>query len=340
MAVVAFLNLSSRFWYPGLHGVVVYALWWNPGQRLKLPLPYATQLLKVTKIVLRSCRCDDGYNPNVCPTVTVDPAFPILCIGIVPDSRKTLRPDVSRRFVLRKQPDLVAPGKALKRAANWIADSVAQQFRPLQHFSGARIVYLDVPAEQCPHRRRNRCPNSIARNTLRNGVHIVHSIANSPSVVASHSPSGNPRHKSAHDVCRMIMHQGHRCHHVELSQQEIPASDHWSSCETTNLSDCSEPQVDLPRSFHLIEKASNPTRHPPEVLPAPFKLHKHPRPAGFLQVAVSKVPLQPLRINTSVCRAGAPDTAQRPLSTNGFVANVFAICNPVLDELSCLQART
>jgi len=96
---------------------------------------------------------------------------------------------------------------------------------------------------------------------------------------------------SAHDVCHMIMHQGHRCHHLQLSQQEIPASDHWSSCETTNLSDCSEPQVDLPRSIHLIEKASNPHAIHLKCSRPHSNYISIRRPAGFHQVAVSKAPL-------------------------------------------------
>jgi hypothetical protein len=75
----------------------------------------------------------------------------------------------------------------------------------------------------------------------------------------------------------MIMHPGHRCNHVALSQQEIPASDHCSSCVITNLTGCLESRMDLSHSIQLTKKALNPMRHPPEVLPAQFKLHKPPQ---------------------------------------------------------------
>ena len=78
----------------------------------------------------------------------------------------------------------------------------------------------------------------------------------------------------------MTLHHGHRRHEAPLKEQEIPTSDCNSSSELTlRVGTLLIPRVSHSEpSASVITKTLRHIQILPEVLPAPFKLHKPPPP--------------------------------------------------------------
>jgi hypothetical protein len=79
----------------------------------------------------------------------------------------------------------------------------------------------------------------------------------------------------------MNRHHGHRRHYVAPNEQDIPVSHHSNNHEITLRSGYLKSPVPRAEAIWPHDSSEQSSQHSldsPEVLPAPFKLHKPPSP--------------------------------------------------------------
>jgi hypothetical protein len=117
------------------------------------------------------------------------PSHPLYSMWVILDQSESLRPYVSRCLVLREKPNRMPPRKMLKRSAHWIRESLALGLTILRRLARTRIGNFYLPAKQSTCGCGQTGPYGITGDALSNWVHIVHSIADFPPVVAALFPA-------------------------------------------------------------------------------------------------------------------------------------------------------
>ena len=172
-----------------LDRILIDAFGRNARQRFELIVSDRAELLIIPKIILRCRRSKDGVYLGTFPSRSTHSAAPSFVQSIELDGGESLRRYQSGHFILKKQPYLMATRKASERSLHLVTESLPQRLRPLHRLARARMRYSDLPSEEPAPCRRQPSTYSLTRYALNNRVHIVHSIADHPSVVAAFSPS-------------------------------------------------------------------------------------------------------------------------------------------------------